>query len=325
MKATAIAPSNIALIKYWGKKNPLLNIPQNSSISVNLDGLSTTTTVEFNSKFKKDSVVIDGKSNVKEAGRVSRHLNIIRNIKNTKLFAQVVSKNSFPKGSGLASSASGFAALTLAAASALNLNLSEKELTTVARLGSGSASRSIPGGFVKWEKGTNHKNSYAYSIHPKNYWGINIIAVVLSNFEKNTGSTEGHSTAVTSPFYTARIKNLPNKVKKLEKSLNSKNFKDFGEILEQEALEMHSVMLTSKTPLMYWLPQSIEVMLLCQKMRTENLNVYFTFDAGPQPVLFCLEKDAKKVLSKLKTVKSIKKIIVSKPGDGATLTGKHLF
>lgn len=325
MKTTATAPSNIAFIKYWGQKNQLLNIPLNDSISVNLDNLFTTTTVQFDPKLKKDSVSIDGKSEAKEVKRVSSLLDTIRNIKRSKEFAKVVSVNNFPKGSGLASSASGFAALAVAATAAAGLKLSEKELTTIARLGSGSASRSIPSGFVKWEKGKDHSSSYAHSIHPKNHWDINIIAVILSNFEKKIGSAQGHAMASTSPFYQARLKNLPSKIKDLEKALIKKDLKTFCGIVEQESLEMHSIMLTSTPSLIYWLPASIEVMKLCQKMRADGTLVYFTFDAGSQPILFCMQKDTKNVLKNIKAVKSIKKIIVNKPGDGAKLTNKHLF
>lgn len=325
MKATVIAPSNIAFIKYWGKKNTLLNIPNNDSISVCLSDLQTTTTVEFDQKYKKDEFTLLPTTSKKQDTRTIGHLDIIRNIAGTNFKAKVISQNNFPTGSGLASSASGFAALTLAATTAAGLKLSQKELTKIARLGSGSASRSIPDGFVKWEKGKDHLTSYAHSIHPKNYWNINIIAIILSNFEKKTGSKEGHETANSSPFYKARLINMPTKVNNSQKALAKKDLKAFGQIVEQEALEMHSIMLTSNPPLIYWLPESIEVMKLCQQMREEKIPVYFTFDAGPQPILICLQKDTKKVLKTINTVRSIKKIIVNKPGDGAKLTNKHLF
>ena len=148
MKATAIAPSNIAFIKYWGKKDEDLKIPENGSISMNLSNLLTTTTVEFNSEFKEDSILVNNKVDVKETNKVIKHLDLIRKKANIFLKVKVVSKNNFPDGTGLSSSASGFAALTLAATKAIGLDLNEKELSSLARQGSGSACRSIPDGFV---------------------------------------------------------------------------------------------------------------------------------------------------------------------------------
>ena len=137
MKATAIAPSNIAFIKYWGKKDDELRIPANGSISMNLSGLYTTTTVEFATKYKSDSVIIDGKNLKYEAKRVVVQLDRVRNIANLILRAKVVSKNNFPNSTGLSSSASGMAALTVAASNAAGLKLPEKDLSILARLGSG--------------------------------------------------------------------------------------------------------------------------------------------------------------------------------------------
>lgn len=325
MKATAQAPSNIAIIKYWGKKNPTLNLPFSSTISANYSNLYTQTSVEFDSKLKWDVLIIDGKSNDAQTKRASNQLDIIRKLANIKTRAKIVSKNNFPKSSGLASSASGFAALTVAGAKAAGLNLGEKELTTIARLGSGSACRSIPAGFVKWEKGTNHKTSYAHSIHPASYWNIDILALIVDTKAKKTSSTDGHNVANTSPLFPSRLKNLPNKVKTIETALKSKNFKLFGETLEEEALELHSIALTSTPPIIYWEPKSIEVMKLCQNLREKNILVYFTFDAGPQPVLFCQEKDTVRLVKAIKSqIKGIK-IIKSKIGKGTVILNKHLF
>lgn len=325
MKQTAQAPSNIAIIKYWGKKNSKLDLPFSSTISINYNNLFTQTTVEFNPKLQKDAVTIDGKSNAQETKRVSTHLDIIRKLAKIKTKAKVVSKNNFPKSSGLASSASGFAALTAAGAKAAGLNLKEKQLTALARLGSGSASRSIPSGFVKWEKGTNHQTSYARSLYPASYWNLDILVIIVNNNAKKTSSTQGHSAAVSSPFFNIRTKNLDKKIKKIESALKSKNFKLFGQTLETEALELHAIALTSIPPIIYWEPKSIQIMKLCHALRQKDIDVYFTFDAGPQPVLFCQQKDTPKVMVALKSqVKDIQ-IIKSKPGEGTTITSNHLF
>src|SRR5690348_6851267 len=168
MKATAIAPANIAFIKYWGKKDAGLRLPYNPSISMNLNGATTTTTVEFSGSNTKDSVELleEGGFHQEETIRVIQHLDIIRQKAGVKTYARVATKNTFPRATGAASSASGFAALTVAAAEALGMKLSEKELTMLARLGSGSACRSIPDGFVKWEAGETSEASFAHSLYP---------------------------------------------------------------------------------------------------------------------------------------------------------------
>ena len=326
MKETAIAHSNIAFIKYWGKANSAINIPRNPSISVNLSGLQTITTVEFDPRLKTDDVTIDRQKSEAEAARVTKHLDEIRKIAGKFGAAKVVSENNFPKASGLASSASGFAALTLAATRAAGLYLPERELTTIARLGSGSASRSIPDGFVKWHKGTTHKTSYAESIYPPNYWDITMLAIELKGATKDVGSTEGHAQASTSPFYQQRLKNLPGRISAVEQAISEKDFNAFGKLLEEEALELHLVAMSCKPPILYWQPQSIALMQFCRKQRNSyGLPVYFTFDAGPQPIIFCQTRQRSMVISRIKSVPGIKRIITNTPSTGARLANNHLF
>src|SRR3989338_2743092 len=201
MKATAIGPSNIAFIKYWGKKDENLILPENGSISMNLSDLTTTTTVEFLQNLKEDSVIIDGKAEKKKIERVSKQLDRVRKIAKFSYKAKVVSQNNFPSGTGLSSSASGFAALTLAASKSAGLSLSEKELCILARQGSGSACRSIPDGFVEWIAGNTSETSYAYSLHPANYWDILDVVVIVSQHKKEISSTKGQELVASSTFY----------------------------------------------------------------------------------------------------------------------------
>lgn len=325
MKETAKAPSNIAFIKYWGKKDPELNIPNNTNLSVNMSNLITTTTVEFSKSYPEDDITIDGEKKPEEISRAIKHLGRIRQLAQIDLKAKVVSNNNFPKASGLASSASGFAALTIAGCAAAGLKLSEKELTTIARLGSGSASRSIPDGFVEWVQGHDHNSSYAHSLYPPIYWDVDAIVVLASLDKKEVGSTEGHEAAYSSPFYKTRLDHMDNKVKALKKALADKDFITFGEIIEAEALELHSIALTSKPPIIYWVPVTLTIMKLCQQLRQQGLAAYFTMDAGPQPVVFCQSRDAKNLVLELKKIDSIKQLIINKPAKGARIADKHLF
>jgi diphosphomevalonate decarboxylase len=326
LKATAKSPVNIAFIKYWGKKNKTLRIPQNSSVSMNLDNVFTITTVEFSPKFQKDSFKLKNeKTNEKEKQRVVKHLNRIRKKASLNYKAKVVSENNFPKSTGLSSSASGMSALTVAATKALGLNLDKKELSRLSRLGSGSACRSIPDGFVKWQAGINHKTSFAFSLYPPDHFEIYDIVVIASKEKKQIRSTAGHSLAHTSPFLKTRLKNLPKKIKLLEKYLKEKNFTKLGFLSEQEALNMHAVMITSNPSLLYWTPNTLKLMKLVQKWRTKGIEIYFTINTGQDIHFLTRKKELKKLTAKLKKLKIIEKFIINKPAKGARLIKNHLF
>lgn len=325
MKATATAPSNIAFIKYWGKFDEKLKLPENGSISMNLSNLITTTTVEFSSGLKEDLVTINNKINNKEVSQVIKHLDLIRKSANIFLKAKVFSNNNFPEGTGLSSSASGFAALTLSATKAGGLNLEEKELSILARQGSGSACRSIPDGFVEWLDGTNSKTSYAVSLYPSNYWSIIDIVAIVSRDKKDISSTDGQKLVSTSPFFQTRLTHIKEKINRLKKILKNKNFTEFGQLIESEALELHAIMLTSTPSLIYWQPETIKLMKLVKKWRSEGLEVYFTVNTGQDIHLIIEEKNTEQLIKRLKKIKEIKKIIVNRPAVGARLTDSHLF
>ena len=215
-KATAVSPANIAFIKYWGKRDSKLNIPFNDSISMNLSDCLTTTTVEFRDGLTSDEVFIDG-LRIEGAGwdRVRFVLDEVRRMAKIDLFATVTSKNNFPSDAGIASSASGFSALALAASRAAGIKASQKGLSILARLGSGSACRSIPDGFTLWKRGRSDGSSYAIQIAKPAFWDLRDIVVVVSKEKKKAGSTEGHAAAISSPYFKARLTRLPVRIKKL--------------------------------------------------------------------------------------------------------------
>ena len=325
MKATAIAPSNIAFIKYWGKKNKLLKIPENGSISMNLSNLTTTTTVEFDARYKEDYVLINNKNDKESANKVIEHLELIRQRAKIRDRAKVHSLNNFPVGTGLSSSASGFAALTLAASHAAGLHLSEKELSMLARQGSGSACRSIPDGIVEWLGGDTSATSYAKSLYPPDYWAIVDIVAIISKEKKDLSSTEGQKLVSTSPFFQTRLAHINAKIAKIKALLKAKNFTEFGQLVENEALELHAIMLTSTPSLIYWQPKTIELMKLIKKWRSEGLEVYFTVNTGQDMHLIIEDKNKAKLLKKLQEVDGIREIIVNRPSVGTKLSNKHLF
>lgn len=325
MKATAIAPSNIAFVKYWGRKNEALRLPENGSVSMTLSNLTTTTTVEFNPGLKADSVTIDGTENIAEAERVRRHLDIIRSLAHIDLQAQVVSRNSFPSGTGLSSSASGFAALTVAATQAAGLRLSERELSILARQGSGSACRSISSGFVEWINGDTSETSFAQSIFPADYWQILDVIAVVSEGKKDVSTSEGQKLVQSSPFFLERLQRIPQKIVAVKEAIRQKAFSQLGEISEAEALEMHAVMITSRPALLYWTMGTLALMKLVPLWRKEGLEVYFTINTGQDIHLLCLPESQDVLVAKLRELPYVKDIIINSPCPGTTITEKHLF
>lgn len=326
MKSTARAPSNIAFIKFMGKTDENLRLPSNTSISMCLSDAITTTTVEFSPQYKNDQIDIRGDVfNNQENERIVSHLDRIRKRAKVKLFAKVATQNSFPKGSGIASSASGFAALTLAGTKACGLAIPEKELTILSRLASGSSCRSIPDGFVQWEKSTTSDDSYAYSLYPPEYWDIRDIVAVVEDKPKAVPTTSAHSLVATSRFFKARMENIDNTISLLKHALDRKDFPSFGETVENEALNMHAVLMTATPPLLYWNESTMSVIRAVWSWRLKGLRVYFTIDAGPNVHVLCEGKTEKTVVSYLKDISAIQNFSINKPAIGARVIENHLF
>lgn len=325
MKITAIAPANIAFIKYWGKTDAIIRVPSNSSISMNLSQLLTTTTVEFSEQYPTDTVRIDGQEQRPEKERVSQFLDRVRNAAGTALYARVESKNSFPSGTGLSSSASGFAALALAASTASGLSLNEKALSILARQGSGSACRSIPSGYGEWIAGTNNDTSYATSLFSPDHWALADVVAVTATEKKDVSTTKGQERADSSPFFSVRQEKIEEKIHRIKEFMTKKQFPEFGELLESEALELHAIMLTSTPPLLYLLPETIRVMRAIRLWRAQGLSVYFTLNTGQDVHCICEEKNAEEVERRLKTVQGVKQTIINTPCEGARISDKHLF
>lgn len=325
MKATAVAPSNIALIKYWGKKDEALRLPENGSISMNLSNLSTTTTVEFDQKYTEDHVEYNGVEEKIEESRAVKHLDRIRALAKISLRAKVVTQNNFPSGTGLSSSASGFAALTVAGAKAAGLSLSEKELSILARLGSGSACRSIPDGFVEWLDGDTTETSYAVPLRPSDYWDIVDVVAIVDTHKKDVPTTEGQILHTSSPFFPVRLAGIKEKIARCKQYIADKNFTSLGELVEAEALEMHAIMLTSAPSLIYWTAGTLTLMKLVKKWRLEGLPVYFTINTGQNIHLLCERKSVDTLKNKLTSTSGVESIIVNAPAIGTRLVDTHLF
>lgn len=328
MKQTAIAPANIAFIKYWGTVDPSSRVPANNSISMNLSEMYTQTTVEFLPEYTSDKITFLGENEVrqKEKDRIANALHRVRKLAKSTLFAKIITRNTFPKATGISSSASGFASLATAAFGALGYPIGEKELSIFCRTLSGGSCRSIPDGFVEWEKGTGPTDSFAHQLYPSNYWNICDVVAVVSKTIKKVSSTDGHAKAYTSPFYESRMKGMDDKVMRLKDAMQKKDFNGFGSILEAEALNMHAICMTSVPPILYWEPPTVAVMRSVQKWREEKqLACYFTIDAGPTVHVICEKANAQTVAQLLRHLLDIQSVVVNNPAPGAHIVSTHLF
>jgi diphosphomevalonate decarboxylase len=309
---------NIAFIKYWGDLDPCLRLPANGSLSMNLDGLYTRTRVIFDPALLADQLTINDQP-VTGPGlaRVSDMLNAVRELAGLHLPAAVASSNNFPMGAGIASSAAAFAALSLAASAAAGLQLSEAQLSRLARTGSGSACRSIPGGFVEWQAGERDEESYAFSIAPPTHWDLVDCVAIVSQVHKPVGSTEGHALALTSPIQAARVADATRRLEVCRRAICEKDFAAFADIVELDSNLMHAIMITSTPPLLYWQPATLAIMHAVQAWRRAGLPVCYTIDAGPNVHVLCLEQAAAEVAARLRQIEGVQQVLMARPGGPA--------
>lgn len=322
MQATATAPSNIAFIKYWGNLDRASRLAFNDSLSMNLDAARSTTQVTFEPDLSGDVITIDGQPiSGQSATRVSAHLDRVRALAGATTFARVSSSNTFPMGTGIASSASAFAALTLAACTALGLDLATRELSALARLGSGSAARSIPDGFVAWRAGPTDQLSYAETVASPDHWELRDLVAIVDRRHKAVGSTDGHAAALRSPLFAARLANLSKRADVIADALARRDLELFGEALEAEALELHAVAMTGSPSLLYWSPATVALLHAVRTWRGAGIPVYATLDAGPNVHLICEAPDAERLLVELDSLDYVEQVITNRPAVGARVVG----
>ena len=317
---TARSHPNIAFIKYWGDRDPRLHIPANGSISMNLGGLFTRTRVTFDPELHHDRLRINNHEPKGPAlKRVSGLLSLVRQRTGIEWFAEVISENNFPTGAGIASSASAFAALSLAATAAAGLDLDEAQLSRLARLGSGSASRSIPGGYVEWQVGTGDEDSYAYTIAEPAHWDLVDCIAIVSQGHKSVGSRDGHALAETSLLQSSRVADAPRRLDICREAILERDFDALAEIAELDCNLMHAVMMTSTPRLIYWQPATLAVIQAVQEWRGEGLAVFYTIDAGPNVHVFTLQGQVQRVMEQLSQLPGVETVLIAHPGGPARL------
>ena len=323
-QATALAHPNIAFIKYWGNEDEALRLPANPSLSMNLGDLHTITTVTFSDSLTSDDLIINNQQIIGPGlERVTAVLNLIRLRAGLHMAARVVSESNFPVGSGIASSASAFAALSVAGTAAAGLDLDEAALSRLARRGSGSACRSVTSGYCQWLPGSD-ESSVAVSMAPPEHWDLRDVVIIVSQEHKAVGSTGGHQLAQTSSLQAARVAGAAARLEACREAVLARDLAVMGPMLEEDTLLMHAVMMTSHPPLYYWQPATLAVIHAALQWRAEGLPVYFTIDAGPNVHLICEAAQAGLVMAKARQLPGVQKVISSGPGGPARLINDDL-
>ncbi len=316
MHSEAIAHPNIALIKYWGNREDKLRIPANGSISLTLGGLENRMAVRFDERSDADTLMINRNPAEPEMlERASMHLDLLRSMAGVTAGAQIESETNFPLGAGMASSAAAYSALTVAAASALELKLDQVALSRLARRGSGSAARSILGGFVELLAEDTDEASYARQIAPEGHWPMIDLIVIVDEGVKHTGSSVGHARAPTSPLQEARVADAPRRLLACRNAILERDFQSLAKIVEQDSDMMHAIMMTSEPPLHFWSGATLQVMVTVRDLRNQGVSVCYTIDAGPNVHCLCLPESENDVMQAM--TQGSWKVLRGHPGSAA--------
>ncbi|HKU79303.1 MAG TPA: diphosphomevalonate decarboxylase [Rhodanobacteraceae bacterium] len=319
---SAQAQPNIALVKYWGKRDAALNLPAAGSLSITLDALHTRTRVRFDDALDADDITLNGERDASQTRKLGAFLDLFRARAGIATRARVESGNDFPTGAGLASSASGFAALAIAVDRALRLELDARELSMLARRGSGSAARSIFGGFVEMAPGTraDGEDAFATPLLDARAWPLKVVVAVTSRKKKAVDSRAGMETSQrTSPYYRDWIATVPDDLDAARSAVQARDFEKLGAVSEASCLAMHAVMLATRPALIYWNGATLECIQCVRALQGGGAGVFFTIDAGPQVKAVCLSDHASRVADALRDVTGVEDVLVSGLGEGARI------
>lgn len=309
---TARAFTNIALIKYWGKKNQQLKLPWTNSLSLTLDRFYTDTTSEI---IDSDKDVIYLNESLLDEQKSKRIVNYLNNTRKQFGFTEhfkINSINHVPTSAGFASSASGFAALAASIDQTMDLKLTKTQLSILARNGSGSASRSIYGGFVEWIAGDNNENSYAVPIDENPDIDLEVLSVVVNQKAKKISSTIGMEKSVeTSPFYPNWVKLVSSETIEIKEAIKQKDIQKIGEIAEHNAMSMHALTLSANPAFTYFEPKTVEIIHLIQELRQKGIMAYVTIDAGPNVKILGTHKSIEQVKTYLNNLSDVTTVVAN--------------
>jgi diphosphomevalonate decarboxylase len=328
LKATAIAHPNIALVKYWGKRDEGLILPHNSSLSLTIAPLQVTTTVELQAR--AEQVELDDRPAAdSERSRIIAVVAQLEKLAGKGLRpVRIASRGNFPAAAGLASSAAGFAALAVAGRAAAGLAWNLQESSRLARLGSGSACRSVQGGICLWQRGerSDGYDSLAEQLFDASHWpDLRMIAVLLSSAPKEVSSREGMRRSVqSSPFYSAWVTDAQAEIPRTIERIQRRDLAGLGQIAERNAWRMHAVAASADPAICYLLPETLALLGLVTRERSAGLPVWFTLDAGPNPFLIT-DAAHQAAVERLARRGGASEVICCIPGGDARLTDRHLF
>ena len=335
-KTTVVAPSNIAFVKYWGARDLSRAIPINPSISMTLDRCTSRSTVEWLEDEGEDEISWRPSTGggLEEAPPAFRE-RIVRQLRNLRRWAEVggrfrvATENNFPSAAGLASSASGFAALTLATLGALGREVDSAEQSALARAsGSGSASRSVFGGYVEWpaeDESEDEPECHARQLEPAEHWDLRDVVAIVSDGPKEVSSLEGHRRARSSAFYATRQRALPARLAAVRTAIEERDLEILGREVEAEAIELHCMAMTSRPPVYYWQPGTLRVLEAIRGLRASGISAFSTMDAGPNVHVICAPEAEPDVVDVLKGVEGVRDLLQDRVGPGPRETGEHLF
>jgi len=330
-KATVVAPSNIALIKYWGTRDLAATLPFNPSFSMTLRECVTRTTAEIAEHAEADEILVrtpgGGLETAGEtfADGVVRHLDRLRGWAGVSDRFRVATENSFPMGAGLASSASGFAALALAVVESLERDVTPEMASCLARQsGSGSAARSVMGGYVEWPAADREDGS-ATQVFAAEHWDLRDVVAILDTTEKRVSSRAGHKLAETSPYFEHRLEQLPQRLAEVRQAVAERDFARLAPIVEEEAIDLHLIAMSSRPPVFYWLPGSLSVLALARDLRASGVEVCSTMDAGANVHLICTGAAEDRVVAALRELGEVQDVIRDGVGEGPRIDDRHLF
>lgn len=321
--ATARSCSNVALVKYWGKVDDPRRVPATGSLSVTLGDLNTETTVAFSEREGEDLVVLDGHSTSgREASRVAAFLDRVRaeaKAQGRALgAASVRTVNYFPTAAGLASSASGFAALAAAGTRAAGLEASDDELAVLARLGSASAARSIHGGFVEmlpYQEESGRWEARTVQVASERHWDLRVLVAVVDAAYKPIGSTPAMArSAATSPYYGGWLDSWGADLRECREAIEGRDLERLCSVAEHSALKLHALCMSSRPPVQFLRGASLEVMHAVWALRQNNTLCGFTADAGPNVKVFCAPESVEAVRAALLSVRGIQAVRASSVG-----------
>ncbi len=330
-KATAIAAANIALVKYWGSRPGGPGVPLSPSISMTLSRCLTRCTVEPREPDAGDEVWWQRADGDLEpaagalASGVCDHLERLRAATGTSASFTVATGNSFPSAAGLASSASGHAALAVAVLAAHGRDAGAEELSRLARLsGSGSAARSLHGGYVEWPVQAGEPEGPARQLAPAEHWDLRDLVAIVERRPKEVSSREGHRRAPTSPYFARRLELLPERLARTRRALLERDFAALAPLVEEEAIDLHLIAMSSRPPIFYWTPATLAVLAAVRRLRAQGLAVCATLDAGPNVHVLAPAEAAAEAARELAALPGVEELIVDGVGGPARLSEEHL-